>query len=118
VRFLADECLPRQIVVRLRADGHDVIWAREVCPGDEDAKVLERAFTQGRILVTEDRDFGELTVRFRLPAIGIVIAAIGEFASDLDAIAEHVVRVVNDLDKSCVGALTVIEPGRTRQRPL
>ena len=118
MRFLVDDCIPRQVVARLRLEGHDVIWARDVCPGDEDTKVLARAVSENRILLTEDRDFGELTVRFKLPAIGVVIASIGEFAWGLDVIAEHVVRVVNDLDGSCVGALTVIEPGRARQRPL
>ena len=118
MRFLVDECVPRQVVVRLRLAGHDVIWARDVCPGDEDTNVLARAVAEGRILVTEDRDFGELAVRFKLPAIGVVIASIGEFPWGLDAIAEHVVRVVDELDASCVGALTVIEPGRARQRPL
>ena len=118
MRFLADECIPRQLVARLRHAGHDVIWARDVCAGDGDAKVLARAVAEDRVLITEDRDFGELTVRFKLPSIGVIIAAIGEFAMELDAIAEHVVRVVEELGASCAGALTVIEPGRARQRPL
>jgi predicted nuclease of predicted toxin-antitoxin system len=117
LRFLVDECVPRQIVERLRLNGHDAVWARDVCPGDEDTKVLARAVAEDRLLLTEDRDFGELTVRFRLPAIGVIIASVGEFALGLDAIARHVVRVIEDLGGSCTGALTVIEPGRARQRP-
>jgi predicted nuclease of predicted toxin-antitoxin system len=116
--MLVDECIPRQLVEALRINGHDVIWAQDVCAGDDDTLVLARAVAEDRILLTEDRDFGELTVRFKLPAIGVIIVSVSEFALGLDAIAEHVVRVVRELDESCVGTLTVIEPGRARQRPL
>ena len=118
MRFLVDECLPRQIVEHLRHAGHDVIWASEVCPSADDKTVLARATAEKRILMTEDRDFGELTIRFKLPAIGIIIASIGEFSGSLDATAAHMTNVINGLGESCLGALTVIEPGRTRQRPL
>ena len=118
MRILVDECIPRQLVEALRLDVHDVIWAQHVCAGGDDTLVLARAAAEDRILLTEDRDFGELTVRFKLPAIGVIIVSVSEFAFGLDAIAEHVVRVVRELGESCVGTLTVIEPGRTLQRPL
>jgi len=118
VRFLADECIPRQIAERLRGEGHDVVRAADVCQGAEDPKVLALAFAEQRLLLTEDRDFGELTVRLKLKTWGVVIVAIGEFPPGLDAAAEHCVSVLRRLGESCVGALTVIEPRRARQRPL
>ena len=94
------------------------MWARDICRGEDDASALARAVAEERVRLTEDRDFGELTVRLKLPAIGVVIASICEFTSSLDATAEHLASVIRALDVSCVGALTVVEPGRARQRPL
>ena len=118
MRFLVDECLFRQIVEALRAAGHDVTWVRQDCRGFDDEAVLAKAVQEDRILVSEDRDFGTLTVRLGRPAIGIVIVAASEFPLSLQAIAEHVAIVVTSLGDRCKGSLTTIEPGRVRQRDL
>ena len=118
MRFLIDECLSRHLVDHLRRAGHDVVWAQDVCRGQADEDVLALATAADRIVMSEDRDYGELTVRLKRPAVGIVIAAIGEFEGPLDAIAEHVTRTIDGLGDSCIGSLTVIEPGRVRQRSL
>lgn len=73
MNFMADECCDQPLVEGLRADGHDVVYIREVMAGAEDAAVLQMAAEQERILLTEDKDFGELVVRLRLPAFGIVL---------------------------------------------
>ena len=62
MRFLADENVSRQVVERLRADGHDVIAVTQSGQGVSDKHVVEMANAEGRILITEDRDFGELVV--------------------------------------------------------
>ena len=64
MRFLIDECLFRQIQEGLRDDEHDVGWVRDVCPGADDDTVLSKALQEGRVLITEHKDFAELTVRF------------------------------------------------------
>lgn len=118
MKILVDECLFAQIVDRLRLLGHDVTWARQDCPGLGDDELLARATAGERILVTEDRDFGELTVRLQRPAVGIVIAAVSEFDNTLDAIASRIADAIHNLDVGCIGYLTTIEPGRIRQRRL
>ena len=118
MHFLVDECLSRHMAERLRLDGHDVVWARNVCPGNDDRLVLDRANAEGRIVITEDRDFGDLTIRLRLHAIGIIIVAVGEFDTTLDEIAIHVAQCIGKLGDTCKNTLTVIEPGRIRQRPI
>jgi len=45
---------------------------KEIAPGTDDETVLQMAADQQRILLTEDKDFGELVVRLKLPAFGIV----------------------------------------------
>ena len=60
MRWLADENVPAGVVGTLRADGHDVVCMTEVDPGATDLAVLERARRETRVLLTLDRDFGEL----------------------------------------------------------
>jgi len=56
----------------LAAEGHDVVWAGDwpSDPGDEE--ILAGAHKEGRILVTLDKDFGELAIIRRLPHCGII----------------------------------------------
>jgi hypothetical protein len=71
VNFLADECCDAFLVDGLRGDGHDVLYVKESAPGTDDHTVLQMAADQERVLLTEDKDFGELVVRLKLPAYGI-----------------------------------------------
>ena len=63
MRWLADECVDAALVRRLRTAGHDVIYAAEVASGATDAQILRRANDEDRLLLTEDKDFGELVFR-------------------------------------------------------
>jgi predicted nuclease of predicted toxin-antitoxin system len=115
-RLLADENVSRHIVRRLVSAGADVTWVRTVQPGASDEAVLKIACDEGRVLVTEDRDFGELIVRRRLNAVGVVLLELDPLSGD--AAAGRVAKVVAEHAEKLVGNLTVIEPGRTRIRPL
>jgi len=116
MRFLANENFPGNAVTELQMAGHDVVWVRTAAPGSKDEDVLAQAAREERIVLTFDKDFGELAwhaglpascgvVLFRLPMppapnVGSVLAArIGERAD-------------------WAGHFTVLEPGRIRMRPL
>jgi hypothetical protein len=60
MRFLADESCDFSVVRALRSAGHDVIAIAEISPREEDPSVMERAVGESRILITEDKDFGQL----------------------------------------------------------
>jgi predicted nuclease of predicted toxin-antitoxin system len=60
MRFLAHENIPRVAVTALNAGGHDVVWVRSAAPGTPDSDVLAWASRESRILLTFDKDFGEL----------------------------------------------------------
>ena len=64
MRFLADECRDEATVAALRHDGHDVVYAVESLRGAPDEEVLARAVSEQRILLTEDKDFGEVLAEF------------------------------------------------------
>jgi predicted nuclease of predicted toxin-antitoxin system len=68
MRFLANENFPGAAVAALAGRGHDIVWARIAAPGTSDADVLAWAVREQRILITFDKDFGELAGTSALPA--------------------------------------------------
>jgi predicted nuclease of predicted toxin-antitoxin system len=116
VNFLADECCDAGLVTDLRSDGHDVAYVLEGQTGISDDEVLQNAFVAGRILLTEDKDFGELVYRLKKPACGIILIRIdvekrNEKLSRLEAlIAKHGDRLP--------GHFVVVELNKYRFRPL
>lgn len=74
MQFLANENFPLDAVEAVRKIGHDVIWIRTDAPGSKDPDILQRAVSEQRILLTFDKDFGELAFHFGLRATcGIVL---------------------------------------------
>jgi len=67
MRLLADENFPKPLVEALRAEGHDVLWARTHCAGWKDVVLLEHAESEARILLTLDKDFWQIAVQRRVP---------------------------------------------------
>lgn len=65
--LLADENFPKPIVELLRTDGHDVLWARTDLAGISDIKLLDRAESEARIVLTRDKDFWQIAVQRRSP---------------------------------------------------
>jgi|SRR5579871_983454 len=116
MRFLADENVSRRVVERLRKNGHDVALVTGTLSGISDPDVLKLARTEARILITEDRDFGDLVVRQQLNVGGVILLELDRLSNDMEAdrvaevVAIHVDRLMNNL--------IVIEPARVRIRPL
>jgi predicted nuclease of predicted toxin-antitoxin system len=73
VRWLADECVHAPVVASLRSDGHDVLYAAEILRQSADINLAQEALRTDRILLTEDKDFGELTFRERQTVPGILL---------------------------------------------
>ncbi len=78
MKLFADENTPRAIVVRLRGLGHDVLYASEVGPGAADRDWLARAEAEERVILTSDKDFGDLIFRDRLTSHGVVLSRLNE----------------------------------------
>lgn len=73
MRFLADENFPGAAVSALRVAGHDVTWVRTECPAASDHDVIALAAKEKRVILTFDKDFGELAFRTgRFSAAGVV----------------------------------------------
>jgi predicted nuclease of predicted toxin-antitoxin system len=73
VTFVADESVDRQIVERLRLDGHRVAYVAEMSPGIMDETVLTESLVSESVLITADKDFGELVFRQRQASTGVLL---------------------------------------------
>ncbi len=61
-RFLADENIPRTVIVTLKERGYDVVSVWELSPGMTDEEVVELAIKERRIIITFDKDFGRIAL--------------------------------------------------------
>lgn len=114
MRFLANENFPGPAIAALEAAGHDVVWIRLVSPGASDVEVLAWAVREARILLTFDKDFGELAGRASLPSnCGVVLLRM-PMPRPADT-GQRLADLINARD-DWAGHFSVIEPGRIRMR--
>ena len=116
MRILANENFPRLAITALRSRGHDVVWVRTDAPGSKDRAILERAEIEKRVLVTFDKDFGEMAFRLKLPISSGVILFRITTPSPTSA-AEKVVTTLESRT-DWLGHFSVIEDSRIRMRKL
>ncbi len=116
MRILANENFPGISVEELRRRGHDVLWVRTAMSGMIDLEILARAQDEQRLLVTLDKDFGELAFGVRLPASsGVVLFRMK--MSDAKIAAMKMVEILesrSDWNEH----FSVVEDDRIRTRPL
>ena len=114
MNVLLDGCVWSGAQGTLRAIGHDVEstadWPRD--PGDDE--VLAHAFQNSQVLITLDKDFGELAVVLQRPHVGIIRLVDCRAEDQGRAAAATLARYGQDLSE---GAIVTVEPGRVRVRP-
>jgi predicted nuclease of predicted toxin-antitoxin system len=116
MRFLANEIFPGAAVTALEAAGHDVVWMRTAAPGTTDQHLLAWAAREERILLTFDKDFGELARGSELPRpCGVVLLRVP--MPQPGDVGQRLADLIMARD-DWAGYFSVIEPGRVRMRPL
>jgi len=73
MNLLVDENIHSDIVAWLRSRQHDVVYVAEAMPSRSDGDLLAMAVSQQRVIVTDDKDFGELVYRSQHPAYGVLL---------------------------------------------
>jgi predicted nuclease of predicted toxin-antitoxin system len=118
MRWMVDECVPPEIVVALRNEGHDVLAALESHRGQSDEFLFALAVREQRILLTEDNDFSTLAF---VEMSGAAIPAIVRIRIPSERKALKIARlieIVNAYADMLLGHYTVIDETRVRFRPL
>ncbi len=117
MEFLANENFPLLSVMLLRNAGYRVVGIAQESPGITDFEVLKRAHEENMVILTFDRDYGELIYKNRvlLPA-GVVYFRFGP-ATPAEP-ADILIKLIGRTDLSIIGQFTILERGRLRQRSL
>ena len=101
----------------LRAEGYDITWMVEDGPGADDQPILGRAQTEHRVLLTSDKDFGELVFRYGLPADeGVVLSRLEGNVTGGDDVL--ILADALRTRSTWVGYFSVIERDRVRMTPI
>ena len=114
MRVLLDTCVWGKGGAELRAAGHDVVWAGDWPEDPGDDEILARAHAEQRILVTLDKDFGEIAIVHGKPHSGIL--RLVNISARQQANICHLVLTLHGEGLLC-GAIVTAEPGRLRVRP-
>jgi len=114
MRILVDTCVAASAVRGLRSAGHEVVWVGEWDKDPGDAEILKIGLAQNRVIVTLDKDFGELAIVRDLPHSGIV-RLVGWRAEEQG----HAVQVALSRygEELAAGALVTVTRTRIRVRP-
>jgi predicted nuclease of predicted toxin-antitoxin system len=115
MNFLADESVDRQIVDALRRTGQQVWYVAEMVPGIPDETVLDLAGRQNALLITADKDFGELVFRQGLSTAGVVLVRLAGLSPTRKA--EIVAAAISEHAPELSLAFSVIMPRSIRIRP-
>ena len=116
MRWLVDECVDAALVGYLQDAGHDAVYMSDVEPRATDVDVMRRAQHEHRLLLTEDKDFGDLVFRRALPVPGIILLRIDPRQRSLKF--ARLQAVVDRFGDALFGRYTVVEAARFRHRPL
>jgi predicted nuclease of predicted toxin-antitoxin system len=116
VRILADENVPRTIVAWLRATGHDVLYAAESRQQTPDVDLLREAEALGSVVLTEDKDFGELIFRDHGNSHGVILVRMEDRPASARLL--RLQQVWNLVESKVPGHFLVVTAARIRRRPL
>jgi len=112
MKFLADENCDFSVVRALRAAGHDVLAVVELSPASEDLEVIKLALEGKRILLTEDKDFGQLVHAHGHKIHSVVFMRYP--ARVRKSLVRDIVRLAKIHGRKLAGCFVVVEPGRIR----
>ncbi len=114
MNLLADESVDKPIVDRLRQNGHAVLYIADINPSIDDDTVLHQANQNNALLMTSDKDFGELIFRRGQIHAGVVLLRLAGLSAETKA--KTVSTVIADRGHELFSAFSVISPGRIRIR--
>ena len=116
LRFVANENISGTVIERLRAAGHDVLSVKETMRGQTDTAILARVQDEERVLITQDKGFGELAFRWGLPvSCGAILLRLGGDDSKRDN-RRAIQAILSRAD--WVGHFSVVSDDRIRTRSL
>lgn len=112
MRLLADESCDGRVIRALRLAGHDVKPVRDIAPELPDEQVIALARTEARVLITEDRDFGQIFFASGFNSVGVILIRFPTNARS--GLPRLVVDFVEKHRSQLRNNFTVLDPGGAR----
>lgn len=112
MKFLIDANLGRKFTNLLNRAGHDAVLIKDLLSNASDEDILSLANSKGRIIVTNDKDFGEFIFKLGKRACGVIL--LRTFATD----SEKRFEMVRDILDQAEGNFIVVREGKVRIRKL
>ena len=116
MNLLLDAHISRPMLEHLQGQGHDCVHAALLTPGMSDDAVLTLAYEQQRVVLTADKDFGELVYRRNLPACGVVLLRL-KLPHEAERL-ELFKRLWPVIEKNVWGHFIVVTDNTIRRTPL
>ena len=111
MRFLVDRCAGRRLAAWLHSSEHDVVEGQALGPDLGDRALLEVAESENRILITMDKDFGELIYLHRVSHAGLIRLPDVRVARRIELVEE----LINQYREALEGrAIVTVQGGRVR----
>jgi predicted nuclease of predicted toxin-antitoxin system len=114
VKFLLDERCDATIATVLQREGPDVSRVSQIARGATDEEVVELALEQNRILLTEDKDFGQLVYAAGKETCGVLLFRFP--AEEREEIVRKTIELVKAEKEKLQESFVVLEPGKIRIR--
>ncbi len=114
MKLLVDENAPRTIVEVLRNCGYDLLWIREYRRGMSDREIVRLSMSEKRVILTFDKDFGELVYRLKVNTPGVILLRI----SNNQICKERLLEFLKEYADKLEGYFTVLTENRIRRRSL
>ena len=112
MKFLIDNNLGRKFTSLIKQAGYDAVFAKDLMPLSSDDEILSEAENEGRIVITNDKDFGELIFRSGKTAIGVILLRA------LTTDSKKRFGLVKDVLSEAEGKFIVVKEGQIRVRNL
>ena len=116
MNILADENIDEQIIETLRKNGHNVLYVGEMSPSISDKVVLSKANKMNALLLTADKDFGELVFRQHLISKGVILIRLAGMTPNKKA--RQILSIINKHKNEMINSFTVVTLNHIRIRSI
>jgi|SRR3989338_2954944 len=116
LKFIVDESSGSKVAEALGQKGYDTIYCGKFFPGCQDEYILKKAENDGRIIITNDKDFGELMFRLKKPSNGVMFLRLK--VDRPDNRIKFILEVVNGLGEKLEKKFVLISESKIRIRQI
>ncbi len=114
MKYLADENIEYPVIGLLKQNGIEVIAVRDIMKGATDTEIIHFALKNNYLIITSDKDFGELTFRLHKPSCGIILLRVKE--ADNKQKADILLKAIKTLTDATVNKFIVVDERKIRIR--